>query len=57
MNGGAFVFSSWLCRLASLSLAPEETPEMRFHADSRSLRQAITSFGSIAAQVTRRSVM
>uniref|UniRef100_A0A3B3UMH0 Nuclear receptor coactivator 4 n=1 Tax=Poecilia latipinna TaxID=48699 RepID=A0A3B3UMH0_9TELE len=46
----AFVFSSWLCRLASLSLAPEETPEMRFHADSRSLRQAITSFGSIAAQ-------
>uniref|UniRef100_A0A3B3YVH2 Nuclear receptor coactivator 4 N-terminal domain-containing protein n=1 Tax=Poecilia mexicana TaxID=48701 RepID=A0A3B3YVH2_9TELE len=52
----AFVFSSWLCRLASLSLAPEETPEMRFHADSRSLRQAITSFGSIAAQVTHRSL-
>uniref|UniRef100_A0A3B5QA38 Nuclear receptor coactivator 4 n=1 Tax=Xiphophorus maculatus TaxID=8083 RepID=A0A3B5QA38_XIPMA len=51
----ALVFSSWLCRLASLSLAPEETPEMRFHADSRSLRQAITSFGSIAAQVTRRA--
>ncbi|XP_014831188.1 PREDICTED: nuclear receptor coactivator 4 isoform X1 [Poecilia mexicana] len=42
--------TSCMEKLASLSLAPEETPEMRFHADSRSLRQAITSFGSIAAQ-------
>uniref|UniRef100_A0A3P9PES7 Nuclear receptor coactivator 4 n=1 Tax=Poecilia reticulata TaxID=8081 RepID=A0A3P9PES7_POERE len=46
--------TSCMEKLASLSLAPEETPEMRFHADSRSLRQAITSFGSIAAQVTHR---
>ncbi|XP_027862108.1 nuclear receptor coactivator 4 isoform X5 [Xiphophorus couchianus] len=42
--------TSCMEKLTSLSLAPEETPEMRFHADSRSLRQAITSFGSIAAQ-------
>lgn len=40
------------CRLSSLSLTPEETPEMSFHADTRSLRHAITSFGSITAQVT-----
>uniref|UniRef100_A0A3Q1BHF4 Nuclear receptor coactivator 4 N-terminal domain-containing protein n=1 Tax=Amphiprion ocellaris TaxID=80972 RepID=A0A3Q1BHF4_AMPOC len=39
-------------RLSSLSLTLEETPEMRFHADARSLRQAITSFGSITSQVT-----
>uniref|UniRef100_A0A3P8TBR7 Nuclear receptor coactivator 4 n=1 Tax=Amphiprion percula TaxID=161767 RepID=A0A3P8TBR7_AMPPE len=38
-------------RLSSLSLTLEETPEMRFHADARSLRQAITSFGSITSQV------
>uniref|UniRef100_H2LDQ3 Nuclear receptor coactivator 4 n=1 Tax=Oryzias latipes TaxID=8090 RepID=H2LDQ3_ORYLA len=37
---------------SSLSLTPEETPEMSFHADTRSLRQAITSFGSITAQVS-----
>ncbi|KAM4730190.1 nuclear receptor coactivator 4 isoform 3-T3 [Anableps anableps] len=42
--------TSCMEKLSSLSLAPEETPEMRFHADSRSLRQAITSFGSITAQ-------
>ncbi|XP_047459414.1 nuclear receptor coactivator 4 isoform X2 [Mugil cephalus] len=39
-------------KLSSLSLTPEETPEMSFHADTRSLRQAITSFGSVAAQVS-----
>uniref|UniRef100_A0A3Q4AZ64 Nuclear receptor coactivator 4 N-terminal domain-containing protein n=1 Tax=Mola mola TaxID=94237 RepID=A0A3Q4AZ64_MOLML len=33
-------------KLSSLSLTPEETPDVTFHADSRSLRQAITSFGS-----------
>uniref|UniRef100_A0A4W6CLU6 Nuclear receptor coactivator 4 n=1 Tax=Lates calcarifer TaxID=8187 RepID=A0A4W6CLU6_LATCA len=38
-------------KLSSLSLTPEETPEMSFHADTRSLRQAITSFGSITAQL------
>nr|XP_057920728.1 nuclear receptor coactivator 4 isoform X1 [Doryrhamphus excisus] len=37
-------------KLSSLSLMPEETPEMSFDADSRSLRDAITSFGSISAQ-------
>ncbi|KAM9344921.1 nuclear receptor coactivator 4 isoform 2-T2 [Symphorus nematophorus] len=38
-------------KLSSLSLTPEETPELSFHADTRSLRQAITSFGSITAQL------
>ncbi|KAM8858733.1 nuclear receptor coactivator 4 isoform 2-T2 [Spinachia spinachia] len=38
-------------KLSSLSLTPEETPEMSFHADARSLRQAITSFGRITAQL------
>nr|XP_046257689.1 nuclear receptor coactivator 4 isoform X2 [Scatophagus argus] len=42
--------TSCMEKLASLSLTPEETPEMSFHADTRSLRQAITSFGSITAQ-------
>nr|XP_033468821.1 nuclear receptor coactivator 4 isoform X4 [Epinephelus lanceolatus] len=42
--------TSCLERLSSLSLTPEETPEMSFHADTRSLRQAITSFGRITAQ-------
>uniref|UniRef100_A0A3Q3W7D8 Nuclear receptor coactivator 4 N-terminal domain-containing protein n=1 Tax=Mola mola TaxID=94237 RepID=A0A3Q3W7D8_MOLML len=37
-------------KLSSLSLTPEETPDVTFHADSRSLRQAITSFGCVAAQ-------
>ncbi|XP_071368990.1 nuclear receptor coactivator 4-like [Centroberyx affinis] len=37
-------------RLSSLNLTPEETPEMSFHGDTRSLRQAITSFGSISTQ-------
>ncbi|XP_033468820.1 nuclear receptor coactivator 4 isoform X3 [Epinephelus lanceolatus] len=43
--------TSCLERLSSLSLTPEETPEMSFHADTRSLRQAITSFGRITAQL------
>ncbi|XP_047207616.1 nuclear receptor coactivator 4 isoform X1 [Girardinichthys multiradiatus] len=42
--------TSCMEKLTSLSLTPEETPEMSFHADTRSLRQAITSFGSITAQ-------
>uniref|UniRef100_A0A3P9IJR7 Nuclear receptor coactivator 4 n=1 Tax=Oryzias latipes TaxID=8090 RepID=A0A3P9IJR7_ORYLA len=44
--------SNCMERFSSLSLTPEETPEMSFHADTRSLRQAITSFGSITAQVS-----
>ncbi|XP_068457953.1 nuclear receptor coactivator 4 [Clinocottus analis] len=43
--------TSCLEKLSSLSLTPEETPEMSFQADSRSLRQAITSFGRITAQL------
>ncbi|XP_039639802.1 nuclear receptor coactivator 4 isoform X1 [Perca fluviatilis] len=43
--------TSCMEKLSSLSLTPEETPEMSFHADSRSLKQAITSFGSITAQL------
>ncbi|XP_041644760.1 nuclear receptor coactivator 4 isoform X2 [Cheilinus undulatus] len=42
--------TSCMERLSSLSLTPEETPELSFQADTRSLRQAITSFGSITAQ-------
>ncbi|XP_013881995.1 nuclear receptor coactivator 4 [Austrofundulus limnaeus] len=38
-------------RLSCLSLTPEETPELSFQADSHSLRRAITSFGSITAQL------
>ncbi|XP_078137667.1 nuclear receptor coactivator 4 isoform X2 [Sander vitreus] len=43
--------TSCMEKLSSLSLTPEETPEMSFHADARSLKQAITSFGSITAQL------
>ncbi|XP_028279422.1 LOW QUALITY PROTEIN: nuclear receptor coactivator 4 [Parambassis ranga] len=43
--------TSCMEKLSSLSLTPEETPDMSFHADTRSLRQAITSFGSITAQL------
>lgn len=43
--------TSCMEKLSSLSLTPEETPELSFHADSRSLKQAITSFGSINAQL------
>ncbi|KAM9364509.1 nuclear receptor coactivator 4 isoform 2-T2 [Pholidichthys leucotaenia] len=38
-------------KLSSLSLSPDETPEMSFCGDARSLRTAITSFGSITAQM------
>ncbi|XP_019715553.1 nuclear receptor coactivator 4 isoform X1 [Hippocampus comes] len=44
--------TSCMDKLSSLSLLPEETPEMTFTADARSLREAITSFGSITAQVS-----
>ncbi|XP_029927108.1 nuclear receptor coactivator 4 isoform X3 [Myripristis murdjan] len=44
--------TSCMDKLASLSLTPEETPELSFQADTRSLRQAITSFGSITSQQT-----
>ncbi|XP_027131303.1 nuclear receptor coactivator 4 isoform X2 [Larimichthys crocea] len=43
--------TSCMEKLSSLSLTPEETPEMSFSADTRSLRQAITSFGNITAQL------
>ncbi|XP_010894520.2 nuclear receptor coactivator 4 isoform X2 [Esox lucius] len=42
--------TSCMEKLSSLNLTPEETPEMSFQADTRSLRQAITSFGSIDTQ-------
>ncbi|XP_034537829.1 nuclear receptor coactivator 4 isoform X2 [Notolabrus celidotus] len=42
--------TSCMERLSSLSLTPEETPELSFQGDARSLRQAITSFGCITAQ-------
>ncbi len=32
-------------------MTPDESPEMSFQADARSLRQAITSFGTISSQV------
>ncbi|KAK5854453.1 hypothetical protein PBY51_015520 [Eleginops maclovinus] len=38
-------------RLSSLSLTPEESPELFFTADTHSLRSAITSFGCVSAQV------
>ncbi|CAK6981207.1 nuclear receptor coactivator 4 [Scomber scombrus] len=43
--------TSCMEKLSSLSLTPEETPEMSFQADTRSLRQAITSFGNVSAQL------
>ncbi|XP_041125386.1 nuclear receptor coactivator 4-like [Polyodon spathula] len=49
-NSLANQITSCLEKLSSLSLNPEETPEMSFQADSRSLRQAITSFGTIATE-------
>ncbi|KAM4607969.1 nuclear receptor coactivator 4 isoform 2-T3 [Polymixia lowei] len=42
--------TSCLDKLSSLNLTPEENPDMSFQADTRSLRQAITSFGRIATQ-------
>ncbi|XP_041096224.1 nuclear receptor coactivator 4-like [Polyodon spathula] len=49
-NSLANQITSCLEKLSSLSLNPEETPEMSFQADARSLRQAITSFGTIATE-------
>nr|XP_029525550.1 nuclear receptor coactivator 4-like isoform X3 [Oncorhynchus nerka] len=49
-NNLANQLTSCLEKLSSLNLTPEETPEMSFQADTRSLRQAITSFGTIATQ-------
>uniref|UniRef100_A0A3Q0R4B1 Nuclear receptor coactivator 4 n=1 Tax=Amphilophus citrinellus TaxID=61819 RepID=A0A3Q0R4B1_AMPCI len=46
--------TSCMEKLSSLSLTPEETPEMSFHADTRSLRQAITSFGSVTSPTHQR---
>ncbi|XP_026134971.1 nuclear receptor coactivator 4-like isoform X3 [Carassius auratus] len=43
-------FTNCLEKLSSLNLTPEETPEMSFQADARSLRKAITSFGTISTQ-------
>ncbi|MGH0141394.1 UNVERIFIED_CONTAM: hypothetical protein FKN15_075269 [Acipenser sinensis] len=49
-NSLANQITTCLEKLSSLSLNPEETPEMCFQADARSLRQAITSFGNIATE-------
>ncbi|XP_064788297.1 nuclear receptor coactivator 4 [Oncorhynchus masou masou] len=49
-NNLANQLTSCMEKLSSLNLTPEETPEMSFLADTRSLRQAITSFGTIATQ-------
>ncbi|KAM9803774.1 nuclear receptor coactivator 4 [Neosynchiropus ocellatus] len=38
-------------KFSSLVLSPEETSDISFHADTRSLRDAITSFGSVTSQV------
>ncbi|XP_069544657.1 nuclear receptor coactivator 4 [Brachyistius frenatus] len=48
--------TSCMEKLSSLSLTPEETPDISFHGDTRSLRQAITSYGSITAQHLMESV-
>ncbi|KAG7263395.1 hypothetical protein CRUP_017116, partial [Coryphaenoides rupestris] len=42
--------TSCLEKLSSLSLTPEETPDMSFQADTHSLKQAITSYGHIGTQ-------
>ncbi|XP_028844642.1 nuclear receptor coactivator 4 isoform X1 [Denticeps clupeoides] len=49
-NDLANQITSCLDKLSSLNLSPEESPEMSFQADVRSLRQAITSFGTITTQ-------
>ncbi|XP_067276732.1 nuclear receptor coactivator 4 [Pseudorasbora parva] len=49
-NNLATQLNNCLEKLSSLNLTPEETPEMSFQADARSLRQAITSFGTISSQ-------
>ncbi|XP_046732314.1 nuclear receptor coactivator 4 isoform X2 [Silurus meridionalis] len=48
--------TSCLEKFSGLNLSPEETPEMSFEADVRSLRQAITSFGTISTQMLKTSV-
>ncbi|XP_016393627.1 nuclear receptor coactivator 4-like isoform X2 [Sinocyclocheilus rhinocerous] len=50
-NNLATQLTNCLEKLSSLNLTPEETPEMSFQADARSLRQAITSFGTISTQM------
>ncbi|XP_056465591.1 nuclear receptor coactivator 4 isoform X1 [Gadus chalcogrammus] len=42
--------TSCLEKLSSLNLSPEETPDLGFTADTRSLKQALTSFGRIATR-------
>ncbi|XP_007247447.3 nuclear receptor coactivator 4 isoform X1 [Astyanax mexicanus] len=49
-NDLANQLTSCLEKFSGLNLTPEETPEMSFEADARSLRQAITSFGTISTQ-------
>lgn len=50
-NDLANQLTSCLEKFSGLNLTPEETPEMSFEADARSLRQAITSFGTISTQI------
>ncbi|XP_016317353.1 nuclear receptor coactivator 4 isoform X1 [Sinocyclocheilus anshuiensis] len=49
-NNLATQLTNCLEKLSSLNLTPDESPEMSFQADARSLRQAITSFGTISTQ-------
>ncbi|MCI4376636.1 hypothetical protein PGIGA_G00190680 [Pangasianodon gigas] len=55
-NSLASQLTSCLEKFSGLNLSPEETPEMSFEADARSLRQAITSFGTISTQMLKTSV-
>ncbi|XP_066534925.1 nuclear receptor coactivator 4 isoform X2 [Hoplias malabaricus] len=52
-NDLANQITSCLEKFSGLNLSPEETPEMSFEADARSLRQAITSFGTISTQMVK----
>ncbi|KAI4879899.1 hypothetical protein NFI96_016063 [Prochilodus magdalenae] len=52
-NDLANQLTSCLEKFSGLNLTPEETPEMSFEADARSLRQAITSFGTISTQMVK----
>ncbi|XP_060781548.1 nuclear receptor coactivator 4 isoform X2 [Neoarius graeffei] len=54
-SGLASQLTSCLEKFSGASLSPEETPEMSFEADARSLRQAITSFGTISTQMLKTS--
>ncbi|XP_058651200.1 nuclear receptor coactivator 4 isoform X2 [Onychostoma macrolepis] len=49
-NNLATQLTNCLEKLSSLNMTPDESPEMSFQADARSLRQAITSFGTISTQ-------